>query len=99
MLIRSSVGSANSAGFEERLNGLMEQPVTSIAHMGIICVDIHDRLSVVCRVLGENHLKKVPVLDDGVIVGIINRSDITKFAMAQYMKSHESLLMQQNVGA
>ena len=99
MLIRSSVGSANSAGFEERLNGLMEQPVTSIAHMGIICVDIHDRLSVVCRVLGENHLKKVPVLDDGVIVGIINRSDITKFAMAQYMKSHESLLMQQSVGA
>ena len=99
MLIRSSVGSTNSAGFEERLNGLMEQPVTSIAHMGIICVDIHDRLSVVCRVLGENHLKKVPVLDDGVIVGIINRSDITKFAMAQYMKSHESLLMQQSVGA
>ena len=90
MLIRSSVGSANSAGFEERLNGLMEQPVTSIAHMGIICVDIHDRLSVVCRVLGENHLKKVPVLEDGVIVGVINRSDITHFSMEKYLEEREA---------
>ena len=99
LLIRSSSSTAISTGFDERLNDLMEQPVTSIAHMGIICVDIHDRLSVVCRVLGENHLKKVPVLDDGVIVGIINRSDITKFAMSQYMKSHEALLNQQGVVA
>ena len=97
LLIRSSLASSAPAGFDERLNSLMEQPVTSIARMNIICVDIHDRLSVVCRVLGENHLKKVPVLDDGVIVGIINRSDITKFAMAQYMKNHESLLAQQGL--
>ena len=25
----------------------------------------------------ENHLKKVPVLDEGQVVGVINRSDIT----------------------
>lgn len=99
LLIRSTFGASPTAGFDDRLNLLMEQPVTSIAHMGIICVDIHDRLSVVCRVLGDNHLKKVPVLDNGVIVGVINRSDITKFAMGQYMKSHEELLAQQGLSA
>ena len=96
MIIRSTVNPSSSTNFNERLNNLMEQPVTSIAHMGIICVDIHDRLSVVCRVLGENHLKKVPVLEDGRIVGVINRSDITKFAMMQYMANREALLTQQN---
>lgn len=92
LLIRSTLASSAPAGFDDRLNTLMEQPVTSIAHTGIISVDIHDRLSVVCRVLGENHLKKVPVLDDDVIVGIINRSDITKFAIAQYMKNNSAQL-------
>ena len=31
---------------------------------GIIGVDVHADLPEVCRVLGENHLKKVPVLDE-----------------------------------
>ncbi len=96
LLIRSSSSTAISEGFDQRLNALMEQPVISIAHMGIISVDIHDRLSVVCRVLGDNHLKKVPVLDNNVIVGVINSSDITKFAMMQYLTSHETLLSQQS---
>ena len=64
----------------------MGQPVTSIGHLGLISVDVHDRLSVVCRIMGDNHLKKVPVLDDGKIVGVINRSDITQYAMSSYMR-------------
>lgn len=96
MLIRSGTGRGISEGFDERLNRLMELPVTAIAHMGIITVDVHDRLSVVCRVLGENHLKKVPVVDNGKVVGIINRSDITKFAMMQYMNTHEAVMAHHN---
>ena len=40
------------------------------------------------RVLSENHLKKVPVLESGHIVGIINRSDITQYSMAAYLADH-----------
>ena len=53
---------------------------------GIIGVDVHADLPEVCRVLGENHLKKVPVLEDGIIVGVINRSDITHFSMEKYLE-------------
>ena len=77
---------ADNAGFYEKLDNLMGQPVTSIGHLGLISVDVHDRLSVVCRIMGDNHLKKVPVLDDGKIVGVINRSDITQYAMSSYMR-------------
>ena len=48
-------------------------------------MDAHDDLTEVCRVLGENHLKKVPVLDDGQVVGVINRSDITQHTMSMYL--------------
>ena len=52
--------------------------------------DVYKRqnLTDVCRVLSENHLKKVPVLEAGHIVGIINRSDITQYSMAAYLADH-----------
>jgi CBS domain-containing protein len=33
----------------------------------------------------SNHLKKAPVLDGDKMVGIINRSNITKYAIDQYL--------------
>lgn len=73
--------------FDEKLRNLMEMQVRDIATKGIISVDVHDDLSEVCRVLGENHLKKVPVLDDDRLVGVINRSDITQYSMKSYLES------------
>ena len=57
---------------------------------GIIGVDVHADLPEVCRVLGENHLKKVPVLDEGQVVGVINRSDITHYSMQQYLAERDA---------
>ena len=39
-----------------------------------------DDLKTVCHVLSDHHIKKVPVLDGSNIVGIINASNITKYA-------------------
>lgn len=49
-------------------------------------VDIDADLPQVCRILGDNHLKKAPVLDHGRVVGVINRSDITQYAMKSYLE-------------
>ena len=40
---------------------------------------------------GDNHLKKVPVLDKGEIVGVVNRSDITLYSMRTYLKAQHDL--------
>ena len=53
-------------------------------------MDVHADLPEVCRVLGENHLKKVPVLDEGQVVGVINRSDITHYSMQQYLAERDA---------
>ncbi|MEE0706600.1 MAG: MDR family MFS transporter [Adlercreutzia sp.] len=75
-------------GYEEKLAKLMAMPVREIGAARPICVSVHAKLPDVCRVLAENHLKKVPVLEDGHIVGIINRSDITQYSMAAYLADH-----------
>lgn len=56
-----------------------------IAAKKVICVDISDDMGAVAKVLADNHLKKAPVLRDGRMVGIINRSNITGFAVREYL--------------
>lgn len=75
--------------FDTKLDSLVKMNVCEIATRGIIGVNVHSSLTEVCRILGENHLKKAPVLDDGRIVGVINRSDITHFSMKCYLEKSE----------
>ena len=79
----------DSTDFDDKLRDLMQMQAKDIGAKGIIGVDIHADLPEVCRVLGENHLKKVPVLDDGHIVGVINRSDVTQYSMKSYLESEQ----------
>ena len=70
--------------FSHRLDEVMGSPVTAFATMNVISVDVHDSFDEVCRVLGENHLRKAPVLDGGRLVGVVNRSDVTTYALGLY---------------
>lgn len=74
--------------YDEKLHEVMGLPVVKVGARGIIGVSIHSDIQEVCRVLAENHLKKVPVLENGKIVGVINRSDITHYSMQSYLDHH-----------
>lgn len=87
MIVQTMQADGDNKDFARKLDELMGKPASSIGAKGIIGVDLHADLPEVCRVLGENHLKKVPVLDDGHIVGVINRSDITRFSMERYLEN------------
>lgn len=82
---------ADNKDFVRKLEELMATPALGIGARGIIGVDVHADLPEVCRVLGENHLKKVPVLDEGRIVGVINRSDITRYSMEKYLEGRDEI--------
>ena len=86
LIMRTVDADGSNSDFKRKLDELMGMPAKSIGAKGIIGVDVHADLPEVCRVLGENHLKKVPVLDDGHIVGVINRSDIARFSMERYLE-------------
>lgn len=72
--------------YGEKLEQMMDLPVSSIGVHNLISVNVHSDIDEVCRVLAEYHLKKVPVMEDGKICGIINRSDITRYSMEAYLE-------------
>lgn len=79
-------GSRDETNFDEKLDRIMQMEVKDIATRGIIGVDLHADLPEICRVLGDNRLKKAPVLDGGKVVGVINRSDLTQYSMRSYLE-------------
>ena len=66
--------------FDEKLQELMHCKVRDVARKSVITVNLSDDLGTVCHVLSDYHIKKAPVLSDGEMVGIINASNITKYA-------------------
>ena len=91
MIMQTVEADGGNKDFARKLDELMTMPAKSIGAKGIIGVDVHADLPEVCRVLGENHLKKVPVLDEGQVVGVINRSDITHYSMEQYLAERDAV--------
>lgn len=75
----------DTATYDEKLEHVMELPVSAVGVKGTIGVNIHADLEEVCSVLAKNHLKKAPVIEKGKVVGVINRSDITKYSMESYL--------------
>ena len=82
----------DDTSFDDKLSALMRMNVMDVATKGIIGVSLYAKLPEVCRVLGDNHLKKVPVLDKGKIVGMVNRSDVTLYSMQTYIKAQDAIL-------
>lgn len=77
----SLVEAANSQTFDERLRELIELPVSAIAADKLVAIEAGSSLEEVCNLLAARRLKKVPVVRDGAIVGIVNRSDVLRYAM------------------
>lgn len=82
----SFVVELGNADFERTISEVMGAPVSRIATRSVISVDAHDDMGAVARVLADNHLKKAPVLEGDRMVGIINRSKITAYAVSAYMQ-------------
>ena len=73
-------------GFDDRLRELMTRKVSDIARKRVITVSLGTDLGKVCQILAENHIKKAPVMDGSRMAGIINASNITKYAFGQMRK-------------
>ena len=86
----SFVVEQDNADFEATLAKLMEMPVSTIATNGVITVDASAGMGEVARVLADRRLKKAPVMENGKMIGIINRSNVTKYSVHRYFAALES---------
>ncbi|MHC4551813.1 MAG: CBS domain-containing protein [Planctomycetota bacterium] len=48
----------------------------------VVTFDQEDDLIAICECLVNNNFRRVPILDDGKLVGIISRKDIIKYILA-----------------
>lgn len=71
--------SFEQTSFEEKVKNLLDMPISKVALKNVITVDVYDELGDVCYKLAENHLKKAPVMQNGKMVGVINRTNITGY--------------------
>ncbi|MBR2667005.1 MAG: MFS transporter [Oscillospiraceae bacterium] len=77
-------------GFDQNLSRIMHLNVMDLAAKTVYTVNLDDGLDEVCRVLMEHSLKKAPVMDGETMVGIINRSNITKYAINTCLAAMEA---------
>ena len=79
---------SNEQGFEEKASALIGMKVGTIATKNVLTVDLQDDMRTVCATLAQHHLKKAPVMDKGKMIGIVSRTDITRYTVGLYAKAN-----------
>lgn len=71
----------NAESIDDRLHELLELPVSEIATKRVITIPAGSTLKDACSLLAQYKLKKVPVTEDGKLVGVLCRSGVMRYAM------------------
>lgn len=79
---------SNEQGFEEKASTLISMKVGTIATKNVLTVNLQDDMRTVYATLAQHHLKKAPVMDKGKMVGIVSRTDITRYTVGLYAKAN-----------
>lgn len=73
------------AGFEE----LLEKNVMDVATPNVECVERDSTVEDLCELFGYKPYKKVPVVEDGKLVGVVVRSDLIRNSVNGYLEQAE----------
>ena len=86
----------DTESIEKKLHDLMELSVMELATTKLISVDTDYDIDEVAKVLGEKKIKKVPVLEDGKLAGVISRSDILRYILGVYLEKEAEAEAEEN---
>jgi CBS domain-containing protein len=73
--------------FADKIRHLNNLNVMEIATKKVIAVQFDEELDIVAKILGNKKIKKVMVLKDKKLAGIISRGDIIRFIVKNYLNS------------
>ena len=79
------------AEFHEKINTIMHLNILEIGTPKAITIDADAPIQDVCKLLGESGVKKVPVLSENKVVGILLRSAIINYLEKQYLEQAKSV--------
>ena len=61
-----------------RLAALGQFPVMELATKRVIGIDVEDDMQKLFQIFSDKRIKKVPVLQQGKLVGVVSRSDLLR---------------------
>jgi DHA2 family lincomycin resistance protein-like MFS transporter len=67
------------AGLQERATELRQVPVLEVATRRVVSIERGTSFEDVCAKLAEHRFKKLPVTQDGKVVGTLSRSDLMRY--------------------
>ena len=79
----------DTESFDKKLDDLMELNVMELATTKVISVDSDFEIDEVAKVLGKKKIKKVPVLENGILVGIVSRTNIIRYIVSCHLINKE----------
>ncbi len=71
--------------FDQKLEDLLKINVMELATTKVVSVNVDETIDEVARILGKKKIKKVPVEDDGKLVGVISRSMIIRYIVGKHL--------------
>ncbi|RIV21974.1 CBS domain-containing protein [Alicyclobacillaceae bacterium I2511] len=71
--------------FAEEFREFCQHRVLDVGVRRVISVKGDDPIDVIARVLSERKIKKVPVVHDGNLIGIISRGDVIRKVVYRYL--------------
>lgn len=74
----------NGEGFKGKLDDLVNLTVEDAATKTLVTIEEDNPLDTISRILHDRHLKKVPVTKQGVMVGMLNRCDLMRYALDMF---------------
>ena len=81
----SFVVRGDDENFSDRVRHCLALNVMQIAKHKVITVHEEEEIEVIAAILGKKQIKKLPVIRDGILVGIISRGDLLRHAFANYL--------------
>jgi len=72
--------------FEKKLEDLRNLNVMELAQSKVVSVEEDFEVDEVAKILAKKKIKKVPVLKNGVLVGVASRSDIIRYIASHVVR-------------
>lgn len=75
--------------FLARIREVLDLNVMELALREVVTTDIDTSIEEVCDILGGKRIKKLPVVQDGKLVGSISRSDLVRELLGTFLQPQE----------
>ena len=86
-----SVTVIDNTSFEDKVQDLMEMKAAEIATKDVVCMDSEDSVDEAAQALSVQKIKKVPVVSNGTLVGVVSRSMIIRHIMQNMITVYDEI--------